>query len=493
MSLKKEMSTAVTANWAGTFCSFLLAFVATPIIVHSFGNARYGVWSIAMSLTGYYGIIDIGIRTTIIKFIAEYNEKKEHLAANTLVNTTLSLYFMIIPIIAIIVAFVSYNVENIFNIEKELIPETKILLYIIGLNFCVATVGNVFRAIIVGLRKFVFSNWTDSLFSIARNACIIVVLKSGYGLVATAVTVLVIDLLFNVTSVFFAFRFCPYLKISFSLINYQALKGTYIFAFFNFLRQMSIRITERSPIIIIGIMLDMKTVAFYSIAESLIRYLARIPKGLRGIILPFSSALYANEEQGKLQKMATILPKYTMSFFMGVLLISALFGRQFIELWMGEGYDLSYKILLILILAKAVSMSQSMLVHLVVGTGNNRFYGMIGLIEMTINITACVVLSKIFGVYGIALAILLSVTIVSGIFEPVYSTRQVKISTAQYYFHVVFIPMAIFGILFTVNFVILKITSFLWVPIVVAEFIILNYFLVWTELKFKNKKFTVEV
>ncbi|MHA2032159.1 MAG: hypothetical protein ACW99Q_22540, partial [Candidatus Kariarchaeaceae archaeon] len=70
------MSKAAVANWCGTFFSYVLAFVATPIIVHSFGNEKYGIWSIAMSLTGYYGMINVGMTTTIIKYFAEYKEKK---------------------------------------------------------------------------------------------------------------------------------------------------------------------------------------------------------------------------------------------------------------------------------------------------------------------------------------------------------------------------------------------------------------------------------
>lgn len=487
------MGIAALANSAGTFFSYLVALIATPIIVHSFGNERYGIWSIAISFTGYYGIIDIGIRTTVIKYFSDYNERNDHRSANILLNTTLATFLFIIPIIVAIVAVLVVNIQRIFNIDPAYLDETRILFCITGLNFCFSVFGNTFRAVIVGLRKFTLRNGLLITSSILRSICTILVLKLGYGLIEVAITTLCIDALLNISFMVVVFRLCPYLTISRENIDFKWMKGTYVFAFFNFLRQMSIRIIERSDIVLIGILLDMKTAAFYSIAESLTRYLAKVPKDMRATILPFSSMLNVQERREELQRMAVIIPKYTMSFFLLTLLVTLLFGRQFITLWLGPGYDLSYKLVLILLFAKAVTMSQSMFIHIVVGTGHNRFYGYLGVFEMVLKIVSCVILAKIYGVYGIAFGTLLTVIITSGLFVPIYSAKKIDLNVLDYYLQTVILPVGLCSFLIAVNIYVLKLESLLWTPMIVLEFILLYYFLLWKELKIKGGKLKIRV
>lgn len=487
------MGTAVIANWTGTLCSYLLAFIATPIIVHSFGNERYGVWSIAMSLTGYYGILDIGIRTTIIKYFADYTARKEHQSANVLLNTTLASYGVIIPLIFFALWALVANIDRVFNIDPALIEESKTLFWIVGLIFCVGAVSNTFRGVIVSQRKFVLRNKLNVSFSILRSLVMIIVLKLGYGLIVAAVSVLCVELMLATLLVRAVRKICPFLIFSASLIDFKAMKGTYVFAFFNFLRQMSIRILERTDILLVGIFLDMKTVAFYSIAESLLRYLAKIPKGLRATILPFTSKLKADRQEETLKKMALIMPKYTMSFFLATTLMTVLFGQQFIALWMGENFDLSWEILMILIFAKSFSMSQSMLIHLIVGLGYNRFYGLLGLFEMLLNLGLSVALVKLYGVYGIAFGSLVTVIITSGLIAPVYSVKKVDLSAVAYYLKVIIVPLTLFVLLYALNGLYLKIENFFWLPVVGLEFAALNLLFVWKEFRFQNGKLRFSV
>ncbi len=87
MSVKKEFTLSVIANWTGTLILYTLALLITPIIVHSLGDDKYGIWSLAISLTGYYGIIDFGINSTAIKLFSDSNTRGDIKECNKIVNT----------------------------------------------------------------------------------------------------------------------------------------------------------------------------------------------------------------------------------------------------------------------------------------------------------------------------------------------------------------------------------------------------------------------
>ncbi|MCX5737716.1 MAG: polysaccharide biosynthesis protein, partial [Proteobacteria bacterium] len=52
----------LATNWVGYGTNVAVAFFLTPFIVHSLGDIRYGIWSLVMSLVGYLGLADMGVR-----------------------------------------------------------------------------------------------------------------------------------------------------------------------------------------------------------------------------------------------------------------------------------------------------------------------------------------------------------------------------------------------------------------------------------------------
>ena len=49
----------------------VLSIVATRYIVQGLGREGYGILTLALSTIGYFAILDMGLNTAAIKFIAE--------------------------------------------------------------------------------------------------------------------------------------------------------------------------------------------------------------------------------------------------------------------------------------------------------------------------------------------------------------------------------------------------------------------------------------
>ena len=62
MSKSRIYARNLGANWIGYGANLAVMFFMSPFVVHSLGNARYGVWTLLTSLTGYLGLVDIGVR-----------------------------------------------------------------------------------------------------------------------------------------------------------------------------------------------------------------------------------------------------------------------------------------------------------------------------------------------------------------------------------------------------------------------------------------------
>lgn len=476
MQLKKEMTIATLANWTGTLANFVLAFLATPIIVYSFGDVRYGIWSLVMSFTAYYGLLDFGISTSLIKYYSEYIAKNDEQSATKIINAAFFLYLLISLLLVIAVSALNIFVGTIFNIPPELLTETKFLVCITGIVFGIELIGNTFRAVITSLRKFVLRNFLNIVFSLVRIISLVTILKLGYGLVTAGWVILGICIIRNTTYALIAFKLSPFLKISYTFIDPLTIRASASFTFYNFLGKVSNRILERSDLILVAMFFDMQITACYSIAEALVRYSQMIPKGVRGIILPFSSKLNAQNDKEELKKMALILPKYTISFFLGIWLGMFFFGREFIELWMGPGYELSHSIAIILLLSKTIFMSQNILVHILAGMGFNRYFGILAVIELAIKICLSILLIEQFGIYGIALGSLFTFAITSLILVPNYALNKIKIRRIYYYVHALLLPCAVCVMIYAANST--MVMSILWSPVVALEYVLACYLII---------------
>jgi hypothetical protein len=62
----------LTANWIGYGANLAVMFFLTPFIIHSLGNVRYGVWCLLVSITGYAGLLEIGVMTSSARHINVY-------------------------------------------------------------------------------------------------------------------------------------------------------------------------------------------------------------------------------------------------------------------------------------------------------------------------------------------------------------------------------------------------------------------------------------
>src|ERR1700674_2587851 len=79
----------VGSSWFALGINVVVGILLSPFILHRLGDAAFGIWVLIFSLTGYYGLFDLGIRSSIVRYVSKFSatNDKEHLAR--LINTSL--------------------------------------------------------------------------------------------------------------------------------------------------------------------------------------------------------------------------------------------------------------------------------------------------------------------------------------------------------------------------------------------------------------------
>src|ERR1700745_782081 len=82
----------VGSSWFALSLNILVGIFLSPYILHHLGDEAFGLWILIFSVTGYYGLFDLGIRSSIVRYVAKYAATGEHGQLNRLVNTAIFSY-----------------------------------------------------------------------------------------------------------------------------------------------------------------------------------------------------------------------------------------------------------------------------------------------------------------------------------------------------------------------------------------------------------------
>src|SRR5215469_10079381 len=94
---KRSLAKSVFSNWAFLFVNVLVAFWMTPFVVFHLGDSAYGIWALVLQLTGYMGVVDVGLRSALVRFISRLSARKDHASLNRLLSSALIIYGFFAP------------------------------------------------------------------------------------------------------------------------------------------------------------------------------------------------------------------------------------------------------------------------------------------------------------------------------------------------------------------------------------------------------------
>jgi len=441
MSDKKKTVISISSNWAGYSAVTIVKFFATPIIITSLGNERYGIWSLINIFIGYYQYLNLGIRSAVIKYYAEYQANNDQIASNGIFNTGLGLSLIIALIVIVTSFFIANYFYTIFKIsyKNTFVVETAVRLIgiLTGLNF----LFNPCSGIIAALNRFEIINILFVLKNIIEISIVVLALKLGHGLLALAVIGLLIGITQNIFMSIISFKISNGLELNFSLVNIKNVKKIYNFGIYEFFRNISNLLINNSDIIIIGVMLGSKEVSYYEVAQILIKFGRQMRKSIMRVLMPLSSTLYAKGKHYEIKRLIINFSKYGLIIGFFIFNIFFFMGSQFIDLWMGPGYKISYVILSILLIQYISITTHQNHKSILTGIGKNKFVGILSLLEGITKIFFCIILAKFYGLYGVAFGSVIPIVLSYFFILPIYTCNVFNIPLHDYLLNVFFPPI----------------------------------------------------
>ena len=173
---KLEIIKNVGSSWFSLGVNVLVGIFLSPLILHRLGNTAYGAWALAFSVTGYYGLFDLGIRSSVIRYVSTYSATSDRLGLQRLINTSLALYTAIGVAAMLATLALSAAAGSLFRIPAEFLPTAKILFLMVGGGVALGFPLGLFGGVLEGLGRFYEVNVTNLAAALLRAALVVLAL-----------------------------------------------------------------------------------------------------------------------------------------------------------------------------------------------------------------------------------------------------------------------------------------------------------------------------
>lgn len=404
-----------------------------PFMVHRLGSTVYGFWILLLSLTGYMGIFDQGMRGSAVKYVAEFMAKKSYEDLNRVVNTIGIIQGSIGLSVLILSILLSIYVERFIHISSPYIFDVKVTIILLGINIACSFFGGAFGSILEACKRTDIISMMETSSLILQTVLTIICVVFKWGIIALGIVLLFVNALRQITRVWFASKMIPQLKISHGYFNRTTLKKVFEYSTYIFILSLASRLIFRTDNIVIGAILGASSITSYNIALSLVGYYMTIHTFSAGVLVPFASEYEANVDKEKLSRLFIKATKY-MYMLTGLIIPILIFGgKRLIGLWMGHEFVSNHIILVILLAPYFLSPSYFVTISILKGMGRLRVYTSLVIIEGVSNLVLSIVLARKIGLIGVAIGTAIPFIIMSGFIVTTYMLRILNVDVKRYF------------------------------------------------------------
>lgn len=444
----------VLSNWGTYIFTAGISFALSPFIVHSLGDVSYGIWVLLGSLVGYLGLLDLGVRGAVTRYVAKFHSQGDHSEAARVASSALVI-FSLVGLVAIFVSCIcAVFVGQFFQIPVDLLDVARMVLILGGINMAVSMISGVYGGIVVGLQRFDYVNAAEFIIAALRALSIVIALKAGFGLIALALIQLGISALRGIANYWLSRIVYPQIRVSYFECRRSHLTMILSFSVSVLLLQASGMLILFTDSVVIGAFLPLSMVTFFAIAASLTEY-ARAPiSGITHTLTPWASSLEGDDESGELQRILLAAARIATLIVLPIVLTFILRGESFIGLWMGPEYAApSGDVLWILSLALWFAVGYQVVVSTMMGISKHAGIVPAFVIEAICNISLSIVLLQSYGLVGVAWGTTAPRLVASIFFAPWYVRRVLGTPIVKFWLDVwikpavAMVPFAIASVL----------------------------------------------
>ncbi len=325
-------------NLVGQTVPLLVGVATIPFIVRGLGTERFGILSLAWVSLGQFTVFDFGLGRATTKFVAEASSRGDNDQIRRLVWTAGATQFVLGILGAVLMFGVTpHLVERVLNIPPALVGEARLTFYLLALSIPIVLVSSSFSGVLEANQRFDLVNAVRIPSSIATVLLPLVGVMIGLGLPGILGLLLLAKaaaLLALAALDLWAF---PELKNPL-LLRWDRTYALFLFGGWVMVTNLILPLLRYLDRFMIGTLLSVAAVAYYSVSFDMMDRLWIIPSSLALTLFPAFSALSGSSQHERTQALFMRSLKFVLLGTAPLILVLTIFARPILHAWLGADF-----------------------------------------------------------------------------------------------------------------------------------------------------------
>ena len=419
----------VAANWSAFFVAAAAGLFLSPFVVAKLGTAAFGIWVLVGALTSSLNILDMGVKSTVTRFIAREHARGNHEVSSRIASTARSI-FVATGFVAIAMALVfAMNMMDWFNIPDGLARESRIVMVLGGLTLAIVLSSGLYGGVLSGLQRLDIVGFTEVGIELARVALVVIILMAGGGLIGLAVLILCLAIARHLLQHRFTSRLYPELKLRYVRPAVDDVKEIGSVSIYSTAIYTSVMLASKASLLVLAALMPVSAVTFFAIGTTLPTYAGAVSRPIAQTVHPRASRLDTLGDMAGIRKMVLDTGRYSSLVMLPIIVTFLVRGPTFVEIWMGPDFrQQSGMVLQIVSVGLVFGGARHVMQAAFVGAGRHKSL----VLPYALETAAILVFSYFFvrsiGIYGAAWAIVIPGLSISILALPLLASRKLGLS-----------------------------------------------------------------
>lgn len=445
----RRRASGVILSYTYSLAQLAVGLLYVPVLTRGLGSSEYGLYQLIGAVIASMSILNTTFAGGVTRFYCKYYSSDDTEGMENTLAISRGIY-QIVAVVAIIIGLVVIVLFRPIYGDKltnAQVTEGMVMIGVLVANLIVTMNNTIHVAVINAHERFSFLKATQLTVTVSQPVIVLILIHFWPYALTVSLVQLTLNIVLALSQRIYARRI-----LGARLVRHEdkdhLVKSLLKFSAGILLAMIADQIFWNSNKLILGYYFDMTVVAVYSIASQISMYYMPIGTAIANVFMPRVSELYF--KNGDLEAISALFVRAGRIALYPLLLILLgfiVFGREFIDLWVGDAYLPAYGYTLALIIPFTVDIDQNL--GLIILQVMDRYYFR-GFIYLTIAIISIIVVfigAPFFGAMGAALTTGICMVIGSGVLLNIYYARIIGLDIGAYWKGAlrVTIPLAIYA------------------------------------------------
>lgn len=414
-------------GYVNTIVQTLVSFIYTPLLLSGIGQSQYGLYQIIGSLTAYINILESMLTTSVLRFYcqakADHNEEK--------MENVLAIARFVYRIASVLVAVLSVAFAFFFtgayskSMSTDELREGIVMLFVVCTNIVLNMSFFTYSTVVLAHERFVFIKVLELVGLVLQPLVVLALIRVLPQALVISLVQLAVSFISCVLKRFYAVRElgCKIVAHDISLKTVMPIVG---FSGIMLVSMVADIVFAKTGQLIVGYVIGTAAVAVYSVGYQVYQAYGVLGRMVSSVFVPRVTEITKNPNSSReLSILWNKTGRLSMLIVAGILAGFALYGEEFISIWVGDGYDQAFIVALLMMIAFVPDIVQALGLTILQVINRYNFRASVYVVCALTNVTLSFPLVSKLGVPGGALAGLIVLLAGSGLVMNVYYGRVI--------------------------------------------------------------------